>query len=1182
MRKRIQQFARGKFEYAGPVLSFSEEKIELEVLEGKDVSGSFTVSSDTQAPIRGVVYSSNPRMKCLTSQFESGEVRIRYEFHSDGLIEGDVQKGDFTIVCNKVEYSLSFCVSITRLYADSSIGRIKTLYDFTSLAQKDWQEAYKLFYSRGFENVIKEKEIQEAMIYRGLMQARPSDRNMEEFLVGIRKKQPIHFEIEERTYRFADVEENRMEVIPIHKDQWGYVEIEITSDAEFLQLSKERLTTEDFLGSSCNYEYFLDFAHLHAGKNFGRLTFSNAFQRIDVEIIVNCKREAAKNQTKPDRMRIKESKVGMMELYQAYRLKKIVTGVWANESVEILDHLHALEPQEPMYLLMKAQVLVINRQRQEAEWILSAFRREWEDRRAPIWGYYLYIMTLMEREPVYVDKMTHEIEGIFHENPDSVLLFWVLSFLQEEYFNNNAHKLKAIEYWVTKGCSSPYLYLEAYYLIWQDAYLLTKLENFEIRVLRWAIHYRAVTKDIAAQIFQIAGSMREFSEPVYKLLCAAYEADPKPENIGMICSYLIKGQQFDHKYHDWYEQGIKLELRITSLYEAYLMSMDNRSVAPVPKIIQMYFRYESSIPYKKMAVLYNNIIAAKHTEREVYQKYQRTMGRFAMEQAEAEHMDDNLAVLYEDMLDVGLVNKELAHSLASILFTHKLIIFGADLVRAIIFQRQTKEPQIVPIKNHTAYFQLFSNEFVIMFEDSRGMRYTSSISYQLQKLMKPSRYIHKCMELAPAELPYIIYHFDKKQSYLTFTEEDRNFFPRILYAEDLNPEYQGEMVPEILRYYESVSKPEQVEEYLEYIDIDSLSQSARKYVLELFVEYHMYEKAYAGIEVYGIDQISAAAKVALACYRIKQIDSEEDELLLDLCALAFAGKKYNALILDYLCRYYNGPTGFMQDIWKAASEFEVNTFEIEERILVQTMYGDSYLEYADAVFESYYNNGGRELVVLAYLSAAAYGYFVKSQVTGSYVFQMIEARFANAMELNDACKLALLSYYSDTETLTDEQFAIADALLSEYTNRNMYFAFYKKLDERLLLKFQLYDRVCLEYRTNPKNHVILHYSRDEDGENFISEDMTDVYGGIFVKQLILFFGETVQYYISEEAGNQVEVTESNRITKNDIYNETNHSRYNLLNQMLISNTLKETDSLHQNMREYAQLAETTRKAFHLL
>ena len=54
-----------------------------------------------------------------------------------------------------------------------------------------------------------------------------------------------------------------------------------------------------------------------------------------------------------------------------------MTGVWANESVERLNQLHAMLPDQVMYPLMKAQALVINHQKQEAEWILEEFKREW-------------------------------------------------------------------------------------------------------------------------------------------------------------------------------------------------------------------------------------------------------------------------------------------------------------------------------------------------------------------------------------------------------------------------------------------------------------------------------------------------------------------------------------------------------------------------------------------------------------------------------------------------------------------------------------------------------------------------------------------------------------------------------------------------------------------------------------
>ena len=147
MRKRIQQLARGKFEYAKPLLRFSTDKIEIEVLEGKDYTGDFIITSANQVPLRGIVYTSDPRMECLTPQFEGEEVRIRYQFHSQGMAEGDIGKGEFFIICNQGEYNLSFVASISKLYAETSIGKIRTCEDFAQLAKKSLPEACLLYTS---------------------------------------------------------------------------------------------------------------------------------------------------------------------------------------------------------------------------------------------------------------------------------------------------------------------------------------------------------------------------------------------------------------------------------------------------------------------------------------------------------------------------------------------------------------------------------------------------------------------------------------------------------------------------------------------------------------------------------------------------------------------------------------------------------------------------------------------------------------------------------------------------------------------------------------------------------------------------------------------------------------------------------------------------------------------------
>ena len=118
LRRRIQRLAAGKFEQEQPVLSLSEEMIEV----------------SNHVPVKGLIYSSNPYMECLTPEFEGEEVRIGFQFHSEGFRVGDIQKGEFCIICNQLEYSLSFVVSIIRPYGNASTGRIRNLSDFIKLA----------------------------------------------------------------------------------------------------------------------------------------------------------------------------------------------------------------------------------------------------------------------------------------------------------------------------------------------------------------------------------------------------------------------------------------------------------------------------------------------------------------------------------------------------------------------------------------------------------------------------------------------------------------------------------------------------------------------------------------------------------------------------------------------------------------------------------------------------------------------------------------------------------------------------------------------------------------------------------------------------------------------------------------------------------------------------------------
>lgn len=1181
MRARIGQIAAGRFNGTKPILAFSEETIDLSVIEGRSEAGSFVIESTNQIKICGIVYSTNPRMECLNPHFEGEKVRIRYQFNSKGLTEGDTCEGKFVIVCNQIEYSLSFCARITRLYAEASTGAVKSLDDFTRLAASNWDEAYHLFYNRNFLNTIPYDNVYERLTYEGFACARPSGQNMEEFLIGVNKKQPVSISVDKSEEIFMASKEPQSGCFTITKDNWGYTEIRLRTDCEFIKLSKPVLTLDDFIGKTYLYEYIIDASAMHAGRNFGRIYIDGVYQSFTIDITAGVRDDDGSISDIAVTKDIKECMVGIMELYTSFRLKRIVTGVWANETISILNHLHALVPDEHMYELMKAQAFIINRQRQEAKWILDDFKHSNPDKKAPIWGYYLYLMTLLEREPSYVDNMTHEVELIFYENPDSVLLFWVLLFLRDQYFDDSAGKLKDIKYWVLRGCSSPYLYIEAYYLISQDPYLIKELSVFELRILSWAVKEKALTKELAGAIFEAVDLAGGFDNRVYELLTAAYEICPEAEYVGIICSYLIKGHKNDTCFHKWFELGIENKLRLTGLYESYLLTMDDRQISPVPKIIQMYFSFDNKLPYRKLAVLYNNIIAAKETEPEVYHKYRKAMGRFAMDQAQLRHIDDNLAVLYEDMLELGFINEELSAAFSDIIYTHKLIVFDKRIVRAIIYQNEMKEPQIVPVTDQCAYFELFSNDYVILFEDSRGYRYVKSISYRLQRLMDAEKYLDRCISLSPDRPQYIVSHFKHVMDYSDFTKDDLKLFKPVFYSESFSDSYKAVMGYRILKYCQLHDYEDYVRPFLQSINFDTLQKDARKYLIDMLVSNRLYEKAYDMAMEYGIDMLAAASKVVL-CENALKVQHVDDDFMVQLAISAFKTGKYSDLVLKYLCENYTGPTDELINLWHAADKFSISSMKLDERILEQGIYTQIEPEKISDIFMEYYKRAGNEKLILAYISLVAHGYLHSGGCKADFIFDIIEKRFIGNRTLNDACQLALLKHFAEKTDITQAELEIEDTLLKYYIYNNMYFDFFARLDYRLLKKYFIYDKAFLQYESTPGAHVVLHYSRDEDGEEFNSEDMVEMYDGIYVKTFVIFFGELIRYYITEEHDNSIEVKESNRLTCNNIPGDNDHSRYNLINEMIISDTLSDETTLKSNIDEYKRLDAATKQLFKLI
>ena len=147
--------------------------------------------------------------------------------------------------------------------------------------------------------------------------------------------------------------------------------------------------------------------------------------------------------------------------------------------------------------------------------------------------------------------------------------------------------------------------------------------------------------------------------------------------------------------------------------------------------------------------------------------------------------------------------------------------------------------------------------------------------------------------------------------------------------------------------------------------------------------------------------------------------------------------------------------------------------------------------------------------------------------------------------------------------------------MQEMLAEKIHLKFFRQFVERNVIKEQLLrelmDKTIVEYRARPGAKASIHYViMREDGEasEYLTEPMREVFGGLCFKEFVLFFGESLQYYIMEEKDGEEQLTESGNLQKSDIRSRDVDWRYELLNDVLISRTLEDFDTLDALMDEY--------------
>lgn len=1186
MRQVIEEIRNGNFNFDKGSLDFSCPRIELSLLADTVEEGSFSVYGPEGQVTEGYVVSSDLRMECMTQGFSGSQDEILYRFDARGMEEGEEVKGAFHVISNQGEYYLPFSVVIVPKIITSSLGNIKNLFHFTNLAKSNWEEAVKLFYSEEFKAVFGGNDRQYYASYKGLSGVYGNEHNVEEFLLEIHKKKPVEYIPEETQIKIEDPLEMTRYTLVINRNGWGYTHLQIKVEGDFLRVEEDIVTDSSFLGNIYRLYYYVDHEKLHGGNNYGAVLLEQEHNtiRIPVTIVQHTTARRILGLHK-EKMRLT---VSLMEYYQAFRLKKISTKTWMGETHKLLNRMSELDDRDIALKLFRGQILLTEERYNEAKWLIEKQEEQvlaMQEECPQLWCYYLYLTTLYSKDDSYVDDVAAVVEETYSRNRGNWRIAWLLLYLSDEYVKSPSRKWLLLEELFRYHCNSPVIYMEAWHILCMNPAMLMKLGSFELQILWYAVKNDLMRDEIVLQIVYLAQKQKNYSDNLFRILKGCYERKPQNDILHAICTLLIKGNCQGEEYFPWYCAGVEQNLRITRLYEYYMMSISLSYDGPLPKMILMYFAYQSDLRYDITAYLYAYVYKHREEIPDIYVNYCAAMERFVLEQIQHGRINKDLAYLYRNLISLPMIDEQSAGQLVSLLFMREIRVFSDRIAEVILVYPYGVGEKSYPVIAGKAMVPVYDSDCKLLLGDGKGNRYTVSMEYQSEVMIEPTKLAHMIAPFVRDHLGYAVYACYEYQNSFAVQEENADLYVRLAESDRIEENVKREIRMMLVDFYYEKDRMRELDDYLLALKPEDMQKRDCRKIIRYMTARGLYEEAYNWVRNIGPYHVDAKVLMKLCSRLMDMEEREEDPVMTGILFHILRKGKYDENILRYLVKYYSGSIKDMRDIWKTAESFGVDTYSLCERMLVQMLYTGSHVGEKGEIFRSYSKNGGSEELMAAFLSKCCYEYAVGEQITEPYIFESVMELCRRQVPLHLVCKIAFLQYYAENkQEQTEKCRQVCIRFLEDLLAENIVLPVYKEYQGYLPQMEEYLDKTMVEYRAKPGSKAVIHYvvqSEDSEDNEYCKEEMKDMFAGICVKEFILFFGERLQFYITEEADGKEQLTKSGTINKSDIGQESPESRFSMLNDIMIGRNLQDYDTVNHLLQEYYKRDFMVDKIFRL-
>lgn len=1190
MRERINRLAKGIIDSEIPKINITPPEVEDVVRQGGTIRRELVVTSENDLNIKGLAYSSNFRVRFLSGAFGGTYNHLVYEIDSSYLEDGDEIKGTFYLVTNAGEREIPFSYRVELPTSGKALGGLNTAEDFAETARKDMDTALRLFEYRDFVEAPFMKDLHIRAVYDGL-KGRPDRRKeLEEFLAALKVKKPVKLAVDQTEHRYGELEEVTEDCVIVKRSGWGYVNLDISVDCDFIELPRKNIGEQDFKEDECRIVFYIHPGRMHQGENFGGIHITGAREHFTIPVISVSNPggglSAEDAFTKEAfgrflRLRICEE-TGRGDMVTLHK-----------KMIQALEEMELMKGEKSLFKLFRAEICLNEEKISDASLLLDECRDEIlkiRQEHKELYCYYQHLRLRVQPDEYQKESLIRLTRKYLEEEPKRFWLFLLLLEIDQKLKDNHPLLLSMMKRQYDSGVRSPFFYVWGCRLLNGAADLFRSFGPMELQILYHGALNGQVERNLAMAVAKQTLTVKYFNPIHFRMLKKLYELYPEKEILEAVCALLIKGECRMPEAFKWYEKGVKAGISLTRLYEYYLYALPKNYCYLLPKEILLYFSYgETELDLHSKTVLYKNVLVYLEPSDPLYQAYERSIEKFVTEQIFQSRINSRLASIYERMIYKDVIDLPMAMVLPSILRSCKVECSNKDMKYVIVCYEEITEEDAFVLEDGTAYIPLFSEHSVILFQDAFGNRY-ANLDYKKTSVMDRPELERRCFELYPEHPMLRLRECEAILERGIADEKEAQFIENTLEDDSLRPLYQRLLLSSVIRFYEKQS--DSTEEsgegaaYLLKLDKKALTKSERLGVCDTLVHNNYMEDAFQMIKEFGWEGIRTERLSILCSKMILQNLFNQEPLLLFLSYRIFAEGKSDAVILDYLCEHFNGLTDQMYQVLMQGVSLHVETYDLEERLVAQMMFSGK-TERIDKVFSLYQSRKETsDNIVKAFLTIKCTEYFMEDKEPEEKVFSYLEGvveASPSKERLPTIYLLAITKYYAGLSSLNELQQALCKSIVSILLDEGYTFPYFKKLAPYLPAPDEIADKAMFQYCSGRDSRIELKVRILPDEEEFHTEDITRMYQGIFVKQKILFEGEIMEYQVRELENDDWVLKKEGSISCDPVRSSgDSDSRYACLNEMSLCLSLKDETGLKKRMQEYLMKTAAAEELFPLI